>query len=149
MQFVELHVGFTPVHTCPLPQVLFEAWQLVQAAPPVPQNESRLPGRQSRPSQQPVGHVFASHTGGGGLKQAPAGPPSNPPHASPSDVQSTQSCPPTPQAALSNPGRQVLPAQQPKEHVCALHTGGWGVQKPNPASAPEQNSPNWVQSVHC
>jgi hypothetical protein len=104
-QFAALHVGTPATHAWAV-QVLLEAPQLVQTPPPLPQNESRLPGKQSVPSQHPVGQVAALHTGGGSLTHAPPpNPPSNPPplHVSFSEVQSAHSWPFVPQAPESLP----------------------------------------------
>ena len=92
----------------------FPVPQLTQAAPAAPQNESRSPGRHTVPSQQPVGQVFALHTGGGGVAhEPPVKPPSGALHVSLFEVQSTHRMPPVPHAAESLPWRHVLPAQQP------------------------------------
>jgi hypothetical protein len=97
VQLLALQVGATFTHVPPL-QVSFEAAQLVHDLPPVPQNESRLPGRQFLlASQQPVGHVFESHVGGGGRQSPPL-------HVPLLNEQSVQNPPPTPHELFDVPG---------------------------------------------
>lgn len=139
MQLLASHFGGALVHALLL-QVPPVASQLVHACPPVPQKVLRSPGRQFVPSQQPLGHVEGSQTGGGDW-QRPAV------HVPPGvAVQSLQKPPAMPQSLAAVPGWQLpLKSQQPLQFVESQKL--FVSQKPPKPPCATQNPPTAVQSA--
>ncbi|MFM9108577.1 MAG: hypothetical protein ACKOWF_17965, partial [Chloroflexota bacterium] len=79
--------------------------QVWQAAPLLPQASWEAPGLQVLPAQQPPGQEERS--------QRASLPEQTPARQVVAPVQAAQAAPPVPQAALAEPGWQVVPSQQP------------------------------------